>query len=164
MGFIVGIVDTMFARYDMAKDVINVLEEYTGVIKYYRYTVPGIKDLPVGCKKLFIEQKCDLILALGMPGPVEYDKVSAKTASEGLMLVQVEFGKHILEVFVHEDEGIGSSLDGSIDKDRLSNVMSRRAESHARNAVNLLVDPKKLEDKAGTGVRQGYPDAGSIKW
>ena len=99
-----------------------------------------------------------------MPGPVEYDKVSAKTASEGLMLVQVEFGKHILEVFVHEDEGIGSSLDGSIDKDRLSNVMSRRAESHARNAVNLLVDPKKLEDKAGTGVRQGYPDAGSIKW
>ena len=55
MGFIIGIVDTMFARYDMAKDVINVLEEYTGVIKYYRYTVPGIKDLPVGCKKLFIE-------------------------------------------------------------------------------------------------------------
>ena len=44
-----------------------------------------------------------------MPGPVEYDKVSAKTASEGLMLVQVEFGKHILEVFVHEDRGIGSS-------------------------------------------------------
>ena len=41
--------------------------------------------------------------------------------------------------------------------------MSRRAESHAANAVNLLVDPKKLEDKAGTGVRQGYPDAGSIK-
>ena len=31
--------------------------------------------------------------------------------------------------------------------------------------LNLSINnPKKLEDKAGTGVRQGYPDAGSIKW
>ena len=56
MGFIIGIVDTMFARYDMAKDVINVLEEYTGVIKYYRYTVPGQRIYRLGVKNYLLKK------------------------------------------------------------------------------------------------------------
>jgi riboflavin synthase len=142
----------MFARYDMAKDVIAVLEEYTGRIQYKRYTVPGIKDLPVASKILLNQRGCDLVIALGMPGPKAYDKVSAKTASEGLMQVQLTTEKHILEVFIHEDEGLE-------DDTYLKEIMQDRARSHAQNAVYLLLDPQKLTDMAGQGIRQGYPDA-----
>ena len=37
-------------------------------IKLERYTVPGVKDLPVACKKLLEENNCDICMALGMPG------------------------------------------------------------------------------------------------
>lgn len=156
MTYTVGITDTMFARYDMTRDVIAVLEEYTGRLTYTRYTVPGIKDLPVASKILFNQQDCDIVIALGMPGPKAYDKVSAKTASDGLMQVQLEVEKHIIEVFIHEDEGEG-------DDQVLKQIMKDRAQSHARNAVFLLLHPEKLQAKAGKGIRQGYPDAGPVQ-
>ena len=64
----IGIADTTFARYDMGKAVIDELKSNKTGFKIIRYTVPGIKDLPVGCKKLFDEQQCDIVMALGMPG------------------------------------------------------------------------------------------------
>ena len=63
----IGIADTTFARYDMAKSAVDELKSNATGFKIVRYTVPGIKDLPVACKKLFEEQDCDIVMALGMP-------------------------------------------------------------------------------------------------
>ena len=46
-----------------------------------RVTVPGIKDLPVACKKLIEERHCGLVIALGMPGGKEKDLMCAHEAS-----------------------------------------------------------------------------------
>ncbi len=154
MPYKIGIVDTMFARYDMAKAVIPVLEEYTGRILWERYTVPGIKDIPVAALKLIEEKSCDLVIALGMPGPKPVDKISAQVASQGIMQVQLMTRKHVIEVFVHEDE--------SNDEKELAKVCHNRARDHAKNAVYLLINPKKLQEKAGMGVRQGFSDAGPL--
>jgi riboflavin synthase len=63
--------------------------------------------------------------------------------------------RHIIEVFVHEDE--------APDDKTLAILASRRAEEHALNAVLLLFYPEKLTKMAGTGQRQGYEDAGPIE-
>jgi len=42
-----------------------------------RRTVPGFKDLAVAAKKLIEEDGCRIIVALGMPGKEEVDKVCA---------------------------------------------------------------------------------------
>lgn len=152
---LIGICDTTFARYDMTQDVIRVFENYAPRIKYVRYTVPGIKDLPVAALKLFTEQNCDLVIALGMPGPKAYDKISAQVASQGIVQCQLQTGKHILEVFIHEDEGKGEDQ-------LLKQVMQNRAEKHALNAVNLLLYPEKLQENAGKGIRQGFANVGSV--
>jgi len=52
----IGIADTTFARHDMAKAAIDELQSKSTGFKIIRYTLPGMKDLPVACKKLFEEQ------------------------------------------------------------------------------------------------------------
>ncbi len=151
----IGIADTTFARYDMAKEVIKTLDKFYGQVTYQRYVVPGIKDLPVASFILFEKYNCDLVIALGMPGPKAYDKASAQIASEGLMMCQLKFGKHILEVFVHEDEG-------STDYE-LKQIMQDRSIKHTFNAVYLLTNPQWLVDNAGRGKRQGFTDAKAIE-
>jgi len=42
----VGIADTTFARYNMGAAAIDELQRHAS-LKIERYTVPGIKDLPV---------------------------------------------------------------------------------------------------------------------
>lgn len=150
----IGIADTTFARYDMASSAIDELHRTGTGYTIVRYTVPGIKDLPVACKILFSRNHCDLVMAFGMPGPEPVDKSSAQIASQGLMQVQIEFGKHIIEVFVHEDE----AEDGK----KLAWLMDRRAREHAINAYNLLFNPQALTEYAGMGLRQGYEDAGPL--
>ena len=73
-------------------------------LKRIRETVPGVKDLPVTAKILIEEENCDIVMALGMPGPMEKDKMCAHEASTGLINAQLMTNTHILEVFVHEDE------------------------------------------------------------
>ena len=58
----IGIADTTFARVDMAGLAIGIIKKNSDA-EIIRYTVPGIKDLPVACKKLFEENKCDIIIA-----------------------------------------------------------------------------------------------------
>ena len=84
----------------------------------------------MACKKLFDEQGCDIIMALGMPGAKAIDRQCAHEASTGLISCQLMVGKHIIEVFVHEDEAAN-------DKE-LAWLAERRAREHARNAFNLL--------------------------
>lgn len=150
----IGIADTTFARYDMAQAAINELKANATGFKIERYTVPGIKDLPVACKKLFEEHHCDLVMALGMPGPEPIDKQCAHEASTGLIQVQLQSNKHILEVFVHEDE--------TNDEKQLAWLADQRTREHARNVLDLLFHPEKLKKNAGKGLREGFEDAGPL--
>ena len=58
----IGIADTMFARVDMFRIAKRAIEDSMESIKLERYTVPGVKDLPVASKKLFDEYNCDICL------------------------------------------------------------------------------------------------------
>jgi len=155
MSIKVGIVDTTFARVDMASAAIKKLNEMTSKIKIIKYTVPGIKDLPVACKKLIEEENCEIVMALGMPGGKDKDKVCAHEASQGLMMAQLMTNKHIIEVFVHEDE--------AKDEKELEWVAKQRAKEHAENVYYLLFNRKFLEKNAGKGLRQGFEDAGPAR-
>jgi len=150
----IGIADTTFARVDMARAAISAIKKEASV-EIIRYTVPGIKDLPVAAKKLLEEEMCDIVMALGMPGAADKDRMCAHEASSGLIMAQLMTNKHILEVFVHEDE--------AADEPTLAWLAERRTAEHALNAVRLLYDPEKLTRMAGTGQRQGYEDAGRIE-
>tara|TARA_Y100000310_G_scaffold341576_1_gene441168 strand:+ start:1408 stop:1866 length:459 start_codon:yes stop_codon:yes gene_type:complete len=146
----VGVADTCFSRVDMAKFVLDVFKDHSVV----RYTVPGLKDLPVACKKLFVEEGCDIVLALGMAGPMPIDKQCSHEASISLQQVQLEVCKHILEIFVHMDE--------AKDDNELFEIAKNRAEKHAVNALKLLEGKDALRESAGQGRRQGKDDVGPV--
>jgi riboflavin synthase len=150
----VGIADTTFSRVNMGKIAIEELKKNASV-SIERVTVPGIKDLPVACKKLIEERKCDIVMALGMPGGKEKDRLCAHEASQGLIMCQLMTNTHIVEVFVHEDE--------AGDGNELAWLAAERTREHAVNAVKLVLYPKELEKDAGTGQRQGFPDAGPAR-
>ncbi len=150
----IGIADTCFARVDMAEFAIDTIKKNSDA-EIVRYTVPGIKDLPVACKKLFEEDKCDIMMALGMVGPMPIDKQCSHEASLGIQQVQLMTNKHILEVFVHMDEA-------NTDED-IHELTKNRTEKHALNALELLKGKEALQKFAGKGKRQGREDAGPIK-
>jgi riboflavin synthase len=151
----IGVADTTFACYDMGKSAINELKSNRSGLKIIHYTVPGIKDLPVACKKLFEEQNCDIVMALGMPGSKPVDKQCAHEASTALIQTQLLCNKHILEVFVHEDE--------ARDEKELAGLADRRAREHALNCLDLLFKPEKLVRNAGRGLREGFEDIGPLR-
>ena len=150
----IGIADTTFARVDMAKFVIDAIKKNFNA-KIERYTVPGFKDLPVACKKLIEEYKCDIVLALGWVGSAPIDEVCAHETSLGLIQAQLLTNKHIIEVFVHMDEG-------KSDKE-IYEIAKNRTEKHALNAIDLLKGREALQKYAGKGRRQGKEDVGEIK-
>ena len=72
-----------------------------------------------------------------------------------LLQVQLLCNKHILEVFVHEDE--------AKDEKELAWLADKRASEHALNGLDLLFKPENLTKKAGKGFREGFEDAGPLK-
>jgi riboflavin synthase len=150
----VGVADTTFARVNMGAIAVDELKRHTSV-SIERSTVPGIKDLPVACKKLLEERGCDIVMALGMPGGAEKDRLCAHEASQGLILCQLMTNHHIIEVFVHEDE--------AKDDRELAWLAEQRTREHAINAIKLLLHPADLVRDAGTGQRQGFTDAGPAR-
>jgi len=153
----IGVVDTMFARYDMGAEAVDELEGCPGsgtAFEVVRRTVPGFKDLGVACKRLIEDEGCLIVVALAMPGKAAIDQVCAHEASQGIMQAQLMTSTHILEVFVHENE--------EKDPVKLAAVCVDRARKHARNAYWMLYEPEQLLRRAGRGVRQGYEDAGPI--
>ncbi len=150
----VGIADTTFSRINMGKIAVDELRKGAS-LQIERYTVPGVKDLPVACKKLIEEKGCDIVMALGMPGSQEIDKICAHEASQGIIQVQLITNRHIIEVFVHEDE--------ATDEKELAWLMEKRTREHAQNVIKLLFYQEKLQREAGTGRRQGFRDVGPIK-
>lgn len=151
----IGIVDTTFSRIDMGREAADELKSLTGNIRIIRRTVPGVKDLPVACKKLIEEEGCDLVMALGMPGKENIDKTCAHEASQGMISAQLMTNTHILEVFVHMDE--------ARDDRELVKLTVNRTREHARNAYYLLFKPEALRKQAGTGQRQGFEDVGPVE-
>jgi riboflavin synthase len=149
----VGVVDTTFARYDMAKAAMDELKQLYSV-QFVRKTVPGIKDLPVAAKQL-LEQGCELVMAFGTPGAKPIDKQCAHEAALGLIWAQLLTNRHIIEVFVHEDEASSNK--------ELAELADKRAREHARNVYRLLFKPEELAKLAGTGQREGGPDAGPLR-
>lgn len=151
----IGVVDTTFARVDMAESAVAQLKASGTGFRIVRATVPGIKDLPVACRRMFQEEHVDLCLALGMPGKAEYDRTCAHEASLGLIWVGVLEAKPIVECFVFEGE---ASSDRELDR-----LARRRAEEHALNAYRMLLRPGDLARSAGTGLRQGFVDVGAVR-
>src|SRR5271157_2602936 len=99
----VGIVDTMFSRLNMGAIAIDELKAAYPDVAVERRTVPGIKDLAVECKRL-LDSGCDSCLALGMVGGAPIDTQCGHEASLGIQQAKLLSGKHIIEVFVHENE------------------------------------------------------------
>jgi riboflavin synthase len=153
----IGVVDTMFARYDMGAAARRELAECPGFNATFvvcSRTVPGFKDLAVAAKNLIEKEHCQIVIALGMPGSAPIDKQCAHEASMGLMSAQLMTSTPILEVFVHEDE--------SDDPAVLASVFEDRSRKHARNAYWMLFAPDELAKRAGTGERQGFANAGPL--
>ena len=152
----IGVADTTFARVDMAKYAIEVFYREIPRVEIIRYTVPGIKDLPLAARNLIVEHGCDGVIALGWVGKTLTDKLSYVAASLGLIAVQIMYGKHVIDVTVHEDEAEND--------EKLKEIAIDRATKHARNLVLLITAGREaLTPYAGKGLRQGYPDAGPIE-
>ncbi|WMW24776.1 riboflavin synthase [Methanolobus sediminis] len=150
----IGVVDTTFARFNMGKAAIDEIQQNMSA-KIIRRTVPGVKDLPVAAKKLIEEEGCEIVMALGMPGSKEQDKICAHEASTGIIQAQLMTNTHIIEVFVHEDE--------ARDENELVFLMDQRSREHALNVVKMLSRPEKMIKEAGTGQRQGFEDVGPAR-
>ena len=150
----IGIADTTFARVNMGKIAIDEIKSNITNFKLFRYTVPGIKDLPVACKRLFDINDCDIIIALGMPGSKPIDKQCAHESSIGLINTQLLCNRHIIEVFIHEDEANSEK--------ELAWLVENRVREHVLNVIDLLFYPDNLIKKAGKGLREGFKDAGAL--
>lgn len=149
----IGIVDTTFSRVDMGAIALDELKKGYADVENVRSTVPGIKDLAVGCKKL-LDSGCDVAMALGMVGGAPVDMQCAHEASLGIQQAKLMAGKHIVEVFVHENEAWS--------EDEFLEICENRVRKHVGNAVLLVRDPSALVKNAGKGIRQGKENEGPI--
>lgn len=149
----IAIVDTMFARVNMGRIAIDELKKNYSDVQIVRRTVPGIKDLPVECKRL-LDEGCDIAMALGMVGGAPIDTQCAHEASLGIQQAKLMTNKHIVEVFVHENEAWS--------EDEFYAICENRIRKHVHNAVWLVKQPEKLVENAGKGIRQGKEDEGEI--
>lgn len=152
----VGMADTTFARVNMANFAIDEISKRYGMrVQIIRKTVPGFKDLAVECKRLLELEKCEIAMAFGMVGRKPIDLQCAHEASLGIQMAKMLTNRHIIEVFVHENEAKNDR--------QLLQICENRARKHAINAVNLLLAPHELTRRAGLGIRQGFPDEGPVK-
>ena len=148
----IGIVDTTFARINMGAIALDELKKSYPELDYERRTVPGIKDLGVECK--LILKGCDICMALGMVGGAEIDQQCAHEASLGIQQAKLMTGKHIIEVFVHENEAWSNK--------EFMEICQNRIRKHVHNAVTLVQSPDELMSHAGRGLRQGKDDEGPL--
>ncbi len=149
----IGIVDTTFSRVDMGAIALDELRRGFPDVLAERRTVPGIKDLAVECKRL-LDSGCDIAMALGMVGGAPIDTQCAHEASLGIQQAKLMTGKHIIEVFVHENEAWSAA--------ELAGIFENRTRKHVHNAVLLATKPETLIATAGRGVRQGKDDEGAL--
>lgn len=138
----------------MAEYAIETIKEHLPSVKIIRYTVPGIKDIPVAAKRVL--ESSEIAMTFAWVGPNPVDKYSYLAASVGLILVQLLTNKHIIDVTVHEDEAPS--------EDELYKIAVERAREHAVNLVTMLTRGYRgLTAYAGKGLRQGVPDVGPLR-
>ncbi len=150
----IAVIDTMFSRVNMGEIALDELGKYNPSVLYIRKTVPGVKDLPVECKILLEKENCDIAIALGMVGGAPIDTQCAHEASLGIQQAKLLTNKHIIEVFVHENEAWS-------EKEFLE-ICNNRIRKHVHNTIDLVLSPNKLIENAGKGIRQGKEDEGSV--
>jgi riboflavin synthase len=153
MAMKIGIVDTTFSRVDMGAIALDELRRGFPDVAVERRTVPGIKDLPVECKKL-LDAGCDICMALGMVGEAPIDTQCGHEASLGIQQAKLLTDKHIIEVFIHENEAWSP--------EELASIFDSRIRKHVHNAITLVKNPKLLTENAGNGIRQGKDDEGPL--
>lgn len=149
----IGVIDTTFSRVNMGDIALDELKKHYPELAVERRTVPGFKDLAVECKRM-LDADCGICIALGMVGGAPIDAVCAHEASLGIQQAKLMSGKHIIEVFVHENESWSES--------DFVKVCNGRIRSHVHNAAQLLKGPFGLVPYAGRGRRQGREDEGAI--
>ncbi len=163
----IGIVDTTFSRVNMGEIAIDEIRKQYPKAEIERRTVPGIKDLAVECKRLLESggtmrtaagetsgPGCDICMALGMVGGAPIDAQCGHEASLGIQQAKLMTGKHIIEVFVHENEAWSP--------EEFRSICENRIRKHAQNAIVLAMRPDALVKFAGQGLRQGKADEGPI--
>src|SRR3990167_8464137 len=150
----IAVVDTMFARINMGGIAVEEIKKNYSGIEIVRKTVPGFKDLAVECKILLEKDGCHVAIALGMAGGAKIDLQCAHEVSMAIQQAKLSANKHIIEVFVFENE--------AWNEHELIKIAKNRIQKHAHNAVNLILNPQKLIDQAGQGIGQGFEDEG--KW
>jgi len=109
------------------------------------------QNTPWAAKQL-INKGVDAVIVFGWIGPSLTDKITYAVASMGLIMLQIEYDKPIIDVTVHEDEA-GNEKE-------LFDIAVDRSRKHARNLVLMLRG--ELTRWAGMGLRQGRPDVGPI--
>jgi riboflavin synthase len=150
----IAVVDTTFSRVDMGGIALDELKKSHPTHTVERRTVPGIKDLAVECKRE-LDSGCDVAIALGMVGGAPIDTQCAHEASLGIQQAKLMTGKHIVEVFVHENEAWSGR--------EFEEICQSRIRKHVHNAVLLVMDPAQLTKNAGMGIRQGRDDEGPVE-
>ncbi len=149
----IGVVDTTFSRVDMGGIALDEMKKSHPSVQVERRTVPGIKDLAVECKRM-LDSGCEVVMALGMVGGAPIDTQCAHEASLGIQQAKLMTNKHIIEVFVHENEAWSGR--------EFEEICQGRVRKHVHNAVLLMMDPPALTKNAGGGIRQGREDEGPI--
>lgn len=155
----VVVLDTTFARVDMGRIVAERLAQSAERVAVERFTVPGFKDLAAAARRA-IDGGAAIVIACAMPGPEPIDATCASESSLGLQTVQALTGTSVLEVFVHMTEAL--TPDGEVEEERLLEIVHRRCQGHADNALWMLLDPDTMIRRAGTGRRQGAEDEGIL--
>ncbi|MEM1519447.1 MAG: riboflavin synthase [Pyrobaculum sp.] len=148
----IGVVDTTFARIDLAAVAMDELKNLMPDVLIKRLTVPGIKNTIWAALQLS-KEGCDAVVVLGWVGPTQVDKYSYLATSIGLIQLQIATGVFVLDITIHEEEGGG-------DEKKLKEVAVDRVKKHMWNLYQILRGD--LQRYAGRGLRQGYPHAGEI--
>jgi len=150
----IGVIDTTFSRVNMGAIALDELKKEYSSAEIERRTVPGIKDLGVECKKV-LDGGCDICLALGMVGGAPIDRQCAHEASLGIQQAKLMTNKHIIEVFVHENEAWSGR--------EFVDICQNRIRKHVHNTVQMILEPELIMQNAGRGIRQGKNDEGPIE-
>ena len=151
----IGVIDTTFSNIDTASIAIKEIKRLANQVTIRRYTVPGLRDIPLACKILIEREKCGIVLATGMVSRKGAEKQVENQAVQGIMMVQLETGRHVITAFFDEHE--------TRDKTKLYTIVVDRVRKHAQNSLKLLAVPESLTDYAGLGLRQGSRDVGQIR-
>jgi riboflavin synthase len=151
----IGLVDTTFSSIDTGSIAIKEIKRLANKVAVRRYTVPGMRDIPVACKILIEKEGCGIILATGMVSKKGAEKQVELQSVQGIITVQLATGQHIVTAFFDENE--------VKDKKRLYDIVVDRVRKHAQNTLKLLAQPESLTDYAGLGLRQGGRDVGRIR-